>query len=257
MPKIPLPPEVVNVLVLGSDDAPFRTGLRTDTIMVVSLNPTTGIATLLSIPRDYYVYIPGWGMDRINTAWAHGREDSVALTVEYNFGLKIHYWVRVNLPAFSSIVDTLGGIDVDVTKSLSDRCAYVNWYYKPGRYHMDGLAALCYVRMRYASSDFDRLRRQQEVIQAVFQKVLSLDGLSRIPQLYSDFSSLMKTNMTLDAVLPLAPLAAALGTDASRFHLFRIDRSMVTSYRVPGSGAAVLLPKRDAIQQMLNQAFPP
>lgn len=256
MPRIPFPEDVVNILILGSDERASAPGLRTDTVMVVSLDPSAGAATLISLPRDLYVYVPGWHVDRINTAWGWGQADALALTIEYNLGIKIHYWLRVNFRGFLDIVDALDGVDVDVTGYLSDRCGYVNWSYAPGRYHMDGFAALCYVRMRYASSDFDRLRRAQELIKAIFQKVLTLNGLSRIPELYSAYTSSIQTDMPVEAVLPLAPLAATLGTDVTRIHGFVVDRPMITAYRVPGSGAAVLLPNREAFRAMLQQAFP-
>jgi anionic cell wall polymer biosynthesis LytR-Cps2A-Psr (LCP) family protein len=152
-------------------------------------------------------------------------------------------------------VDLLGGIDVHVTASLNDRCGGRQYSYSPGVYHMDGFTALCYVRMRYASSDFDRLRREQEVIRAIFAKAFSVYGLTKIPELFANFGSMVQTDLTVADALPLTPLAGAIATDSSRIHLYRVDQTMVTSYRVPSTGAAVLLPKREAISAMLQAAF--
>jgi anionic cell wall polymer biosynthesis LytR-Cps2A-Psr (LCP) family protein len=120
---------------------------------------------------------------------------------------------------------------------------------------MDGRTALCYVRMRKTTSDFDRLRRQQEVIQAVFNKVLSVDGLSRVPELFSQFSALIQTSMNLGDILPLVPLAAKIGANPNGIRRYSITSNLTTSWRVPTSGASVQLPKRSAIQSMLQSAF--
>jgi LCP family protein required for cell wall assembly len=257
MPQIDMPENVVNFILLGSDERPYEGGHRTDTMSILSLDPNNGRATLISIPRDLYVYIPGWRVDRINTADVRGGPDWVAQTILYNFGIEIHYWVRINFSGFTTAIDLLGGIDVESTGYLYDRCGNRQYSFGPGVHHMDGYTALCYVRMRYASSDFDRLRRQQEVIQAIFRKVLSLNGLSRVPELYSQFNSLMETNIGLDNILPLIPLATSLASDSSRLHHFTIDPSMASSWRVPYSGASVLLPNREAILAMLETAFGP
>jgi len=92
-------------------------------------------------------------------------------------------------------------------------------------------------------------------VRAFFSKVLTLDGLSRVPQLYSQFITSVRTDLLVGDLLPLAPLGLQLGTDETRIRQYRIDRTMVDGWRVPTTGAAVLLPKRDVIQAMLNEAF--
>jgi LCP family protein required for cell wall assembly len=255
VPKLNLPPEAVNIVILGSDEAPHRYGHRTDTILILSLDKKTGKATMLSVPRDLYVYIPGWSMERINVASVFGGPEMVQQTILYNFGIEIDHWVRVNFKGFMTAVDLLGGIDVQVGRAMSDSCGGKIYSYAPGKYHMDGFTALCYVRMRKTTSDFDRLRRQQEVFLAIFRRILTLDGLTRVPQLYSKFSSLVQSNMELDAVLPLIPLAADLASGSADLKSFSIDSSMTTAWRVPITGAAVLLPKREEILNMLHIAF--
>ncbi len=247
---------VVNIVLLGSDQRPYEAGHRTDTIMIVSLNPQARTVTLLSIPRDLYVYIPGWRVDRINVADARGGPELVEQTILYNLGIRIDHWVRVNFGGFVSAIDSLGGIDVQVTRYLHDKCGD-RWYtFSAGTtVHMDGWTALCYVRMRKATGDFDRLRRQQEVVQAIFDRVVSLDGLSRVPELYAQFSRLVETDVTLDTLLPLVPLAVSVSGNPSAIRHYTIDSTMATMWRVPYSGASVLLPVRDAIQAMLRAAF--
>jgi LCP family protein required for cell wall assembly len=247
--------DVVNVLLLGSDARPYGGGYRTDVMMLASLNPSDGTATLVSIPRDLYVYIPGWRVDRINTADPRGGPELAAQTLLYNFGIPIHYYARMNFAGFTNLVDTLGGVDVVVTGYLYDECGGIWYSYGPGTYHMNGFTALCYVRMRKQSSDFDRLRRQQEVITAIFHKVLTLNGLRRVPELYRQFSTLVETDISLEQAVQLLPLASHLANNSEDIHRIAIDRSMATSWRVPYSGAAVLLPNWDIIEPTLRAAL--
>jgi LCP family protein required for cell wall assembly len=256
VPQLDLPSEVVNIILLGSDRRPDRGYYQTDALMIVSLDPEAGTATLVSIPRDLFVYIPGWKVNRINTAEYRGGFEMVADTVMYNLGVPLHHWVRVEYQGFSEAVDILGGIDPQPAYHLKDMCEGVRYEYKPGViYHMDGFAAMCYARMRMQSSDLDRLRRQQEVMLAIFHKFISMNGLLKVPELYDTFTSIMETDMTLDQILPLIPLAAKLALDPSRIRLYRIDYTMVENWRTPKNGYAVLLPNRELIQTMLKDAF--
>jgi LCP family protein required for cell wall assembly len=224
-------------------------------MMLLSLDPLAGTATLLSFPRDLYVFIPGWRMDRINTADPNGGPERVAQMMLYNFGFEIHHWVRVNFWGFTQAVDTLGGINVNVGKGLSDECGGIQWRYGEGTYHMDGFTALCYVRMRHVTGDLDRMRRQQEVILGIFNRVLSLDGLARAPELYAQFQSMVETDMELDDILALLPLAAKLSADPSNITRLEIGATMGELWRVPYSGASVIQPKWEAIENMLVEHF--
>lgn len=257
MPVIPFSPNVVNIILLGSDARTTGGGSRSDTMMIVSLDPDRGTVTLLSMPRDLYVYIPGWRVDRINVADGRGGPDLVAQTILYNLGIRIDRYVRINFGGFMSLVNSLGGIDVQVTGYLADECGHIHWAYAPGTYHMDGFTALCYVRMRKRSSDFDRLRRQQEVVQAIFFKAVGLNGLTRIPELYTSFGNLVTTDVSVDTLVSLIPLGITVVAEPSKIRRFSIDTTMATGYRVPYSGASVQLPNRQAILQMLQTAFPP
>ncbi|MGA9534245.1 MAG: LCP family protein [Anaerolineales bacterium] len=253
---IPFGANVVNILLLGSDARPYEGGYRTDVMMIASLDPNKGTATLVSIPRDLYVYIPGWRVDRINTAEPRGGLELAAQTLLYNFGIPIHYYARMNFNGFKNLVDTLGGVEVESTGYLYDECGGTWYRFNPDyTYHMNGFTALCYVRMRKHSSDFDRLRRQQEVITAIFQKVLTLNGLSRVPELYRQFNSMVETDIGLQQAIRLLPLASHLANNRQELRRITIDRSMATGWRVPYSGAAVLLPQWDTIEATLHEAF--
>jgi len=253
-----MPPDAVHVAVLGSDYRSGTAGYRTDTMMIVSLFPSEGRVVMLSMPRDLYVYIPGWRIERINTAMPHGQFEMLADTIRYNLGIDLDYYIMVEFWAFEKAVNMLGGLDVYSTGWLGDECAGKFYTYgSDATYHMSGIDALCYARMRKRSSDYDRTRRQQELMAAFFDKIISIDGLSKIPELYALYEHTFYTNMDLEAVLPLVPLASELVLHPDRIERYRIDQDKVIPWRVPGSGAAVLLPDFEAIREMLLLAYPP
>ncbi|MCH7587102.1 MAG: LCP family protein [Chloroflexi bacterium] len=253
--ELSVPSSTVIFVLLGSDEAPDRAGHRTDTIILVSLDKKTNKVAVLSIPRDLYVYVPGWRVDRINVADLFGGWEMVSQTIHYNFGIKPDYWVRVNFEGFERAINVLGGIEVQVEGSLTDECGGKIYNYNPGIYEMDGFTALCYVRMRKTTSDFDRLRRQQEVMLAVFRRVLSLDGITRIPGLYGEFKDNYDGNIGIGDILPLGPIAVKIASGDAEVGRYTLGRDMVTPWIVPYSGASVLLPNREVIQELLRTIF--
>lgn len=255
MARINFSSDVLNILLVGSDARPGLTGTRTDAIMILSLNPSAGTATLLSIPRDLFVFIPGWKMSRINAAYSRGGIGLLSSTIRYNLGITIDRWVMVNFSGFMGMINHFGGIDVYVNRSLNDKCGSISYSYSPGTYHMSGSEALCYVRMRYTTSDIDRMRRQQEVMLAFFNKMISIGGLASMPEFYSQLGFLAQTNVGLADLVSQLPLAATIASDTSRIRRFSIDSGKYTNWTVPYSGASVLLPIRSAIQAMLRSAF--
>jgi LCP family protein required for cell wall assembly len=251
---IPGADEYTHILLLGSDQRPYSGGFRTDTIILMSLNPKTGTAALISFPRDLYIYIPGWKYQRINTAHAHGGFQLLADTLAYNFGIRPEHYVMVNFWGFVQVIDSLGGIDVKVAKSLTDhRDGYGYYTVSAGTVHMDGDTALWYVRSRYTSSDFDRNRRQQEVLQAIFERLLNLDVIARAPEIFDIYAQNVTTDLTISDITPLLPLATRL-SDTSRIRHYYVGSGYVTSWVTPG-GAQVLLPKTEAIIGLLWEAF--
>ncbi len=265
--------DVVTFLLLGSD---VRVGMsyRTDTILVAAIRPKDGQVSLISIPRDLWVNIPTVGMQRINTAFQYGEiygysgggPGLLKDTILYNLGLQVDHFAMVDFNGFRKIVDTLGGIDLPVACSYTDWRLIspdldpeneANWQLftaNPGLTHMDGDFALWYARSRSKSNDFDRGRRQQEVIRAIYRQALNTDTLGRIPQLYNDFSSTIQTDLSLPGILELAPLALHL-TNAD-IRSYYIAGDLVTPWITPG-GAYVLLPNNEAIQGMLAEALNP
>ncbi len=270
----PLPPltnnETVNFLLIGSDKRPGGS-FRTDTMVLVILWPKEGQVSMISIPRDLWIYIPTVGMQRINTAYQSGEladysgggPGLLRDTIAYNLGIRIDHTAMVEFTGFQRIVDTLGGINVPVS------CPYTDWHLidpsydpnnsdnwslytvQPGIDHMDGELALWYARSRLESSDFDRGRRQQEVLRAIFNQALSTDTLARIPQLYNDFSSAITTDLGLGDILKLALYAPKLTNANIRSYYLRPP--YVTPWVTPG-GADVLLPNQPSLEQLLVEA---
>ncbi|MDP3682933.1 MAG: LCP family protein, partial [Ignavibacteria bacterium] len=249
----------VNILILGSDYRPNQ-GYRTDVIMVLSLNPNKGTATLTSFPRDLYVNIPGVGMNRINAAQPYGGFALTAATLKENFDITVDYYIMTNFTGFKGIINTLGGINVNAGAELYDTCdlpqAVDKHCFVPvGNNTMDGATALWYVRSRYTSSDFDRTRRAQEVMSGIFQKTMSLDALNRGTELYNLFVSSVETNLPLDKALQLLPIGSQIVADPNLVRRFAIGAANVTNYIVPTNGAMVLIPDPISIGEIIRQAF--
>lgn len=269
LPPLTTENETVNFLLIGSDRRPGGTSHRTDTLIIAIVWFREGQISLISIPRDIWLNIPNVGMQRINTAYQSGESDylggGMALlkeTILQNFGIRIDHTAMIEFDGFRNLVDTLGGFDVPIA------CPYTDWRLiapyldendednwqlytiGPGQVHMDGDLALWYARSRSKSSDFDRERRQQEVIRAAFQKALQSGTFTKIPQLYEDFSSAVITDMSLGNILRLAPYAVNFTNANIRGYYIRPP--YVASWTTDG-GAAVLLPQ-DSLNSLLVEA---
>lgn len=184
-PPIPDAGGPITILVLGVDRRPDETRPpRTDALLVVHLDPDNGRAAVLSLPRDLWVAIPGQAPNRINSAYAAGEAHTpgsgVALaraTVSNLLDIPIDGYVMVDFQGFVGLVDAIGGITVNVERELYDSRypsatnGYQEVYFAPGPTKMDGATALIYSRIRHPDSDFQRIRRQQEVIAGVVARL--------------------------------------------------------------------------------------
>lgn len=249
------PPNQFTILLMGSDQRPDDTQYRTDVMMLLVINQELKTVSLVSFPRDLYVTIPGWRMDRINTTQAKGGFELTAQTLEYNFGIRPDHYALIRFDGFQAIIDSLGGIDVQVEKELADQRTGRGWFtVSPGAVHMNGEMALWYVRSRYTTDDFDRGRRQQEVLVGLFNRLLSLDVLLKIPDLYNQVQTIIKTDLTLDDIISLAKIAPDF-SNLSRIRQYAISREHVYPYLHPYTGAAVLLPYQEPILTIFEQAL--
>lgn len=184
-------------------------------------------------------------------------------TVQYNFGVPVHYYVKINFEGFKRIIDLIGGIDIYVEKEINDPTypAYDGYGYEPlyipaGWHHMNGDLALKYARTRHGSSDFDRLRRQQQIIMAVRERVMSLDLipklLPKLPELAQSFSDSIQTDIPMDVILELAAIAREI--ESQNIKRAVIDSSMCLSTVTP-AGADVLIPLREKIRPLIEELF--
>jgi LCP family protein required for cell wall assembly len=252
-----VPKGQVRVALLGSDYRP-SSGFRTDVIMIVTINPESKTATVVSFPRDLYVRVPGRGEERINTAFTYGGFELFNATLQENFGFQVDYYVMTNFTGFVNIINNLGGIDVNSGAAFSDKCDLPiakNGYCSVGvgTVHMDGAMALWYARARYSTSDFDRTRRAQEIILAIFNRLLRFDVIAKIPSLYNIYSANAETNLDLAVVVKLAPLAPSIAQGGNT-RSYAISSEDTTSYTTP-SGGAVLLPNYEKIYPILKDAL--
>jgi len=254
VPLLKLPEDQVNIMLLGTDQRPYEGGFRTDVILLVSINLDSQTINMVSFPRDLYVTLPGYYTDRINSAQFRGGFPLLASTLEYNFGFRPDYYGMINLFEFKSLIDTLGGVTVNVGQTLWDeRTGYKGGYTVPaGTVTMDGDTALWYVRSRKTTSDFDRTRRQQEVVLAIIRRMMSFDVVTKFPTLYEQFNGIIETNLPLSAVTPLLPSAANFVN--GNIGTYAVGPNLVTNWVTP-SGSQVLLPNKPAIQQMLRTAL--
>ena len=248
----------INILLLGSDWRP-SSGYRTDVILLVSIFTKEQKVNLISFARDLFIDIPGFGQERINTTQAKGGFALTNASFEYNFGIHLDHYLLTNFGGFQAIVDTLGGIDINAANNLYDRCdlPYSHGSYcsvGPGAYHLDGSLALWYVRSRYSTSDFDRLRRAQEILEGLFNKLMTWDAISRAPELYDLFISNVETDLALNNILPLLTLASKIALEPSRVQQFSIDDTLATPSTDPNTGGYIVLPDYNAIWQVIQQA---
>lgn len=252
------PNDQVNILLLGSDARPNEGGFRTDIIVWVSLNPEDGYVSAISFPRDLYVSIPGIGYNRINTAFIYGGFDLLADTFEVNFGIRPDHYVMVDFNGFKTVIDDLGGIDVQAAQNLSDSCA--TWIKAngwcsvgPGLVHMDGEVALWYARSRYSTSDIDRARRAQEVIKAIFERLMKLDVILKAPDLYKAYRNYVDTDIDLKDVVSLLPFASQI-YETGDIRSYVIGYDVVYDWITP-AGAQVLMPDFGLIQNILTESL--
>ena len=271
----------INILFVGlrggeptEEDCPFCT----DTLILLTLDPTTKTAGMLSIPRDMWVNIPGFGYSRINTAWTLGRGSKLPgggptlamKTVSHFVGVPVDYYVQVDFDTFVDVIDLIGGVDVynDETIVL-DPASHGKDFPKVkmtccGMRHLNGTVALAFARCRHAEQgckdgDVGRAKRQQKVIFGIRDKALMPENfpklLAQAPQLYRTFSSGIHTNMTLPDAMKLAVLVRDIPEGKIKHGV--IDNSMVTldSVILGGQNASIIRPIPDEVRVLRDEIF--
>ena len=193
--------KLLNILIVGQDDGAAGERTRTDSMMLFSINKSTGRMALISFLRDMYVQIPGgYQANRLNTPYKMGGFPLLYATLEENFGVHVDYGFVVDFRGFTNIIDTLGGVDIELTKN---EAVYMTLGTEAGVYHMNGAVALDYARIRHLDSDFGRTNRQRNVIYACYKKIKGL-GLSDFLSLLDTLLPMMSTDMSNGEILSTA-----------------------------------------------------
>ena len=258
--------ERLNVLLLGVDKRDGEVGSpeNTDTLVVLSLDPLNRTASMLSIPRDTLVTIPGHGPDKINAAYAYGGPELAERSVEQVLGIRLNSYALVDFNAFVRIVDSLGGVLIDVKRPIRDE-AYPTADFGVRRLNivagpqlMHGDVALEYARSRHDSNDFSRSRRQQQVLAAIRARLAQDGMLARVPTLMGDVGTLVETNFDPGNILPLAGLGGGIDSNAIRSEVLLPcggDSPRCELREQNDSGGYYLIPEPAKVRDLVAQLF--
>lgn len=204
----------INILILGKAVPNYPGADLTDTIILASINPTTYQSSLLSIPRDLYVQVPDTNTyTKINAVYCYGLKqggqqkgiDLLKQVVTDITGQKVDYYAMVNFTAFENVVDTLGGVDVNVENDIIDtrypgpNYSYITFQIDKGWHHLDGPTALKYVRVRHTTGgDFGRAKRQQQVIEAAKERFFQKRGITESLDFFNQILKIVENNVKTD-----------------------------------------------------------
>jgi LCP family protein required for cell wall assembly len=266
------PPEAddpVNILLLGTDARVGEGPSRTDAIILVHLNPRTNRVSLLSFPRDLWVEIPGHGYGRINAAYAIGERTYgpgygaalVKETVGNLAGVPVHNFLLINFEGFKTVIDRIGGIELDVPRPIDDAAYPMDEYpgdvrtmqvhFDAGVQRMDGERALIYARTRHADNDFGRNQRQQQVLMAIFDRVRGQGMLAQLTSL-DDYTGALRdyvrTDLPRGEMLRLAQVGTRL--TAESVQRYAIDSKMIVALETPATFAADPVAVREIVDKM-------
>ena len=216
----------ITILLLGVDIEAGGAS-RTDTLILVNIDPADNSATMMSIPRDLKVVIPGYGVHKINAAFALGEFNQVQgggagltiRTIESNLGIPVHAFVQIDFQGFVQMIDTVGGVLVDVPYPIRDdeypaeNFRYQRIYFPAGWQHLDGQEALIYARTRHQDGDSMRSARQQQVLMALRDQAVSLDIVGQLPTLIRQFGDSVRTDISINDAVRLAQVGLDIPRD--------------------------------------------
>jgi LCP family protein required for cell wall assembly len=272
-------PRVMRILLLGIDQRKGfeeERAFRSDTMILVSIDPVRKTVGVINFPRDLWVTIPNVGQERINTAmrtgdliaYPGGGGPALAMeTIASNFGVRVDKYVVVNFNLFESVVNTLapGGVEICVREVIDDPTypdagfGFIPVRFEPGCQRLDATRLLQYARTRKTQGgDFDRARRQQEAIDAVRQTVLSAGGIAnfitQIPTLWNELSDNYRTNLTLDDIIRLGYLMNDIPRENIQYAV--VDNNYVDLAKSP-QGDDILIPYPSRIQELIQRILYP
>lgn len=244
------PPPHLDILILGLDDrADESFAGRTDAILLLGVDPARLEVNVLSLPRDLFLDVPGYGMQRINTINVLGEQEEtgggpalLAASIAQNFSIEIDRYLRLDFKGFVALIDAVGGIMIDVERVIVDDDypapdgGTIQVRFESGYQYMDGERALIYARTRHADDDYHRASRQQQVLAALSEK---LRNPRYWPEALRILSSAMDTNLTIGDILTIAPPVAL---NAGRFNQLVVNRDYIL-----GTAAGYAVPNYETI----------
>lgn len=207
----------INILLMGEDN--IGDTRRSDTVALVALDIDEKNMRVLSLPRDTRVSIPGHGNQKLNHAYAYGKQDLLKATVERFLGVNIHYYVKIDYDNFPKLVDLVGGVDLFVGKPMKykDRRGNLDIDIPSGKQHMNGETALKYVRFRKdALGDIGRVQRQQQFLKALLYKLYEPENLLRFSTLAREISNTLITDMDPSLTFQLCLFVKALDKETNK-----------------------------------------
>ena len=252
-----------NILLVGVDARPGETRSRADTIIVLTIDGNRNAIRMTSFLRDTYVTIPGHGNNRINAAWVFGGFELMRATLIQNFGLTVDEYVMVDLTMLTDMLDAIGGLDIEIVSDAQMRAvngvidgynyqfhleANSDFLSSTGLQHLNGKQAMAYARYRRGESDFERTRRQREVLWMVFEKIRDM-SLVELSSLCSMAIERIETNLSLSEIVSLIPIMYNM-RDAEFDQLYLPYSGEYEAKTV--SGMAVLVPNLPAAQRRLD-----
>jgi LCP family protein required for cell wall assembly len=261
----------VTVLVMGLDYRDWSTGdgpSRTDTMILFTVDPVTKTAGILSIPRDLWAVIPGFSPQKINAAHYFGElyklpgggPELAMQTVEQTIGVPIDYYARIDFNAFINFIDLIGGVKINVPTAITVDPLGADTQpknLKPGVQVLPGSVALAYARERHVEGgDFSRSERQQQIVLGIRERILDfnlLPGLiANAPQIYSELSAGITTNLSLEDAIQLAVLASQI--EDTNIKRGVINEKYVIFGRSPDD-LSILIPIPDKIRELRDEIF--
>ena len=260
----------INILILGMGGPGHNGPFLTDTILIGSIKPSTGQIAMISIPRDLSVNIPGYGLQKINSANSYGEAKQSGLgsalaakVISDTFDIKIPYYARIDFEAFKEIINTVGGIKINVEKTFIDKefpapnDQYQSLTFTAGIQTMDGSRALQYARSRHGNngegSDFARAKRQQKVILALKEKILSFQTLSnpiRISKIINSLGTHINTNIEFSNMISLLKLGRTIEMGKIINLVFDVENNGYLENGQTKEGTYILKPKTGNFKEM-------
>lgn len=260
----------VTILLMGLDYRDWEAGepaSRTDSMMLMTIDPVSNTAGMLSIPRDMWVFIPGFDYAKINTAFYLGEINKLpgggpalaVQTVEQFLGVPIDFYAQIDFNSFVKFIDELGGLDIKIRTPITiDPLGPGNTRtLQPGTQTLTGAETLAFARQRHTENgDFDRAGRQQLVVMAIRNQVFNLNMLpsliAKSPKIYSDIASGVRTNLTLSQVVQLALLAQKIPKENIKQAVLGVDDTQIA---MSADGLSILIPIPDKIRVTRDSVF--